>query len=296
MNLFSLIIDNYQDFFTIIALSFQLNLYQFIINSINQKAIVMKKLLFLLLAVILPMAISAQLLDNNRDFKRSPYALKVFNQHQLMTTSRADLAANQMIMGHYDTDDVASSGEGIGLNTTGKRQVGTVITPEEVAVFQGGKIVKFRVGLANAASISKVLIAKVSAAGAVGSLQQITCSANAAGWNEITLSSPYTISLNSTQGLFIGFEYQQTAGQYPLSAVKVGDIYPTLWKNGLNWQDLGSRVTTSPSTWSMSTVSLLKNSSSWAMILSSHSRPRILPPQQSLPVLAPMMCSLTDNS
>lgn len=199
----------------------------------------MKKLLFLLLAVILPMAVYAQLLDNNRMFQCAPYALKVFNQHQLMTTSRADLAANQMIMGHYDTDDVAPSTEGIGLNSTGKRQVGTVITPEEVAVFQGGKIVKFRVGLANAASISKVLIAKVSATGAVGSLQQISCSANAAGWNEITLSSPYTISLNSTQGLFIGFEYQQTAGQYPLSAVKVGDIYPTLWKNGLNWQDLG---------------------------------------------------------
>ena len=199
----------------------------------------MKKFLFLLLAVILPMAISAQLLDNNRDFKRSPYAFLSLNQHQLMTTSRVNLADNQMIMGHYDTDDVASSGQGIGLNTTGKRQVGTVITPEEVAVFEGGKIVKFRVGLANAASISKVLIAKVSAAGAVGSLQQITCSSNAAGWNEITLSSPYTINLTSTQGLFIGFEYQQSSGQYPLSAVQVGDIYPTLWKNGLNWQDLG---------------------------------------------------------
>lgn len=199
----------------------------------------MKKLLFLLLAVILPMAVYAQLLDNNRMLQRAPYALKAFNQQQLMTTSRADLAANQMIMGHYDTDDVAPSGEGIGLNSTGKRQVGTVITPEEVAVFQGGKIVKFRVGLANATSISKVLVAKVSAAGAVGSVQSYTCSANAAGWNEITLTSPYTINLTSTQGLFIGFEYQQTAGQYPLSAVQVGDIYPTLWKNGLNWQDLG---------------------------------------------------------
>ena len=199
----------------------------------------MKKLLFLILAVILPMAINAQLLDNNRMFQRAPYALKVFNQHQLMTQSRVTLAENQMIMGHYDTDEVASSENGIGINSTGSRQVGTVITPEEVAMFNGGQIVKFRVGLANAARISKVLVAKVSAAGAIGSIKSFSCNVNAAGWNEITLSSPYAISLNNTQGLFIGFEYQQTAGQYPLSAVQVGDIYPTLWKNGLNWQDLG---------------------------------------------------------
>ena len=130
----------------------------------------MKKLLFLFIAVILPMAICAQLLESNRDFNRSPYAFLSLNQHQLMTTSRANLADNQMIMGHYDTDDVASSTEGIGFNSTGTKQLGTIITPEEVAVFNGGKIVKFRVGMANAAKISKVLVAKVSAAGAIGSV------------------------------------------------------------------------------------------------------------------------------
>ncbi len=198
----------------------------------------MKKLLFLLLAVILPMAIHAQLLDNNRVSQRTPYALKSLNHHALMTSTRVDLADNQMIMGHYNTDDIAPSEQGLGFSTAGTRQIGTVLTPEEVAAFQGGKIVKFRVGLANAAKISKVLVAKVSASGSVGTLKSFTCNTNAAGWNEITLSTPYEISLTSTQGLFIGFEFQQTSGVYPLSFVQVGDIYPTLIKNGLSWQDL----------------------------------------------------------
>ena len=198
----------------------------------------MKKLVFLMLAVILPMAICAQLLESNRDFKRSPYAFMSFNQHQLMTTSRVDLAANQLIMGHYTTDDVASSDEGIGFTSAGTKQIGTIITPEEVAVFNGGKIVKFRVGMANAAKISKVLVAKVSAAGAIGSVKSYTCNSTAAGWNEITLTTPYDISLTTGQGLLIGFEYTQSSGQYPISAVQVGDIYPTLLKNGLSWSEV----------------------------------------------------------
>ena len=198
----------------------------------------MKKFLFLLLAVILPMAICAQLLDNNREFKRAPYALKTFNHQQLTTPSRVDLADNQLIMGHYTTDDVASSDEGIGFNGTGTKQLGTIITPEEVAVFNGGKIVKFRVGLANAANITKVLVAKVTTAGSVGSVKSYTCNSNAAGWNEITLSTPYDISLSTGQGLLIGFEYKQVSGQYPLSAVQVGEIYPTLQKGGLSWSEV----------------------------------------------------------
>lgn len=197
----------------------------------------MKKILFLLLAVILPMAIYAQLLDNNREFQRAPYALKAFNQ-RLMTPSRADLADNQMIMGHYTTDDVAPSTEGVGFTGSSTKQIGTIITAEEVAVFNGGKIVKFRVGLANAANITKVLVAKVSAAGAVGSVKTFSCNTNAAGWNEITLTTPYDISLTTGQGLLIGFEYKQVSGQYPLSAVQVGDIYPTLVKNGLSWSEV----------------------------------------------------------
>ena len=198
----------------------------------------MKKFLFLLLAVILPMAICAQLLDNNREFQRAPYALKTFQKHQMTTPSRIDLAANQLIMGHYTTDDVASSNEGIGFTSAGTKQLGTIITPEEVAVFNGGKIVKFRVGLANAANITKVLVARVTIAGAVSTLKSYTCNTNAAGWNEITLSSPSDISLSTGQGLLIGFEYKQVRGQYPLSAVQVGDIYPTLLKGSLSWSEV----------------------------------------------------------
>ena len=199
----------------------------------------MKKLVFLLLAVILPMAINAQLLDNTLKFQRAPFALKSFNQ-QLNSPTRANLGENQLIMGHYDTDEVATSEEGLGLtNLTGVRRLGTILTPQELAAFQGGKIVKFRVGLANATTISTVFVAPVSSNGTIGSFQTWSCSSSAAGWNEIEISTPYEINLDSDQSLMIGFDYRQTSSNYPISAVDVGDIYPTYLYYQNTWYDVG---------------------------------------------------------
>ena len=201
----------------------------------------MKKALLLTLAVLLlPLAMNAQLLRNqDYSLQRAPYALKNFT-HKMMVPARVDLAENQMIMGHYDTDDVASSDEGLGITSlTGTRRLGTILTPEELAIFQGGKIVKFRVGLAQATTISTVFVAPVSASGSIGTLKTWSCSKNAAGWNEIELTTPYDINLSSDQSLLIGFDYRQTNSNYPISAVDVGEIYPTYLYYQNSWQDVG---------------------------------------------------------
>ena len=201
----------------------------------------MKKALLLTLAVLLlPLAMNAQLLRNqDYSLQRAPYALKNFT-HKMMVPARVDLAENQMIMGHYDTDDVASSEEGLGITSlTGTRRLGTILTPEELAIFQGGKIVKFRVGLANATTISTVFVAPVSSTGSIGSLTTWSCNKNAAGWNEIELASPYEIDLAANQSLMIGFDYRQTGSNYPISAVNVGEIYPTYLYYQNSWQDVG---------------------------------------------------------
>lgn len=201
----------------------------------------MKKFLSLLMAaMLLPLAMNAQLLGN-QDIKvqRAPYALKTFTQ-RLTTPTRADLGENQLILGHYDTDDLASSDEGLGITgLAGVRRLGTVLTPDELTIFQGGKIIKFRVGLATATAISNVFVAPVSATGTIGTLQVWSCNSNLAGWNEIELPTPYEINLGPDEGLLIGFDYRQTSSNYPISAVMVGDIYPTYLYYQNQWQNVG---------------------------------------------------------
>ena len=201
----------------------------------------MRKALVLLAAVmLLPLAMSAQLLNNGGlKMQKSPYALKNFNT-KMMVPARADLADNQMIMGHYDTDDVATSEEGLGITSlTGTRRLGTILTPSELEAFRGGKIVKFRVGLANATTISTVFVAPVSSTGTVGTLKTWSCNASAAGWNEIELATPYDLNLDADQSLMIGFDYRQTNSNYPISAVEVGTIYTTYLYYQNSWQDVG---------------------------------------------------------
>ena len=72
-----------------------------------------KTLLLLAIAMLLPVAVSAQLLSTSSfKMQHDPFALKSFNT-RLTTPLRADLADNQMIMGHYDTDEYAENGLGI---------------------------------------------------------------------------------------------------------------------------------------------------------------------------------------
>ena len=200
----------------------------------------MKKFLSLLMAaMLLPMAMNAQLLSN-QDMKmhRAPYALKSLN-HRMMAPARVNLGENQMVLGHYDTDDLASSNEGLGITgLPGVIPIGTVITPAELAAFQGGQIVKFRVGLATSTAISRVFVIPVTN-GVYGTTTEWSCSVRAAGWNEITLETPYEIDLADNTGLMIGFDYQQTSSNYPISAVEVGDIYPSYIYYQGGWQDVG---------------------------------------------------------
>ena len=141
-------------------------------------------------AMLLPMAMNAQLLSN-QDMKmhRAPYALKSLN-HRMMAPARVTLGENQLVLGHYDTDDLADANGGLGITgLPGVIPIGTVITPDELAVFQGGKIVKFRVGLATSTAISRVFVIPVTN-GVYGTTTEWSCSVRAAGWNEITLETP----------------------------------------------------------------------------------------------------------
>ena len=189
-------------------------------------------------AMLLPIAMNAQLLNNQGiKFQHAPYALKSLN-HRMMAPTRANLEPNQMIMGHYDTDDLATSNQGLGITgLPGVIPIGTIISPDELALFQGGKIVKFRVGLAQSTPITRVFVIPVS--NTMGAITEWTCNVSKAGWNEIELERPYEINLDGNTGLMIGFDYKQTSTNYPISAVEVGDIYPSYIYYQNTWQDVG---------------------------------------------------------
>lgn len=203
----------------------------------------MRKALLLLAAVLLlPVAMSAQMLGGGElKMQHAPYALQNYKSHapRMMAPARVDLADNQMIMGHYDTDDYTTSGLGI-TGLPGTIPIGTIITADELAMFQGGKIVKFRVALSASTTVSRVFVIPVSASGAIGTTAtEWTCNVSSVGWNEIELATPYDINLGSGEGLLIGFDYRQTSSNYPISAVEVGTSYPSYIYYQNSWQDVG---------------------------------------------------------
>ena len=131
----------------------------------------MKKLFLLLLAaILLPLTVSAQ-------------------PHQL------DLQPNQLLMGHYTTDDITLGGCWGKSFLRGTRPIATDITPDELALFQGSKIVAFRVGLSLSTDVTRVFVIPVSADGVFGTTTAWECNVNKVGWNVIELETPYEINL-----------------------------------------------------------------------------------------------------
>lgn len=202
----------------------------------------MKKTLLLLLAmVVLPMTMGAQIMNAPQAkglLHRSMSGLTYNNSGRLMAPAKADLAENQKIMGHYDTDDLTTDGLGI-TGLPGTIPIATILEPDELAMFLGGKIVKFRVGLAAATPVTRVFVAPVDERGTIGTMTEWTASVRSAGWNEITLDTPYQLDMDETTALMIGFDYAQTSSNYPISAVEVGEIYPSYIYYQNSWQNVG---------------------------------------------------------
>jgi hypothetical protein len=163
----------------------------------------------------------------------------------LLAPGKMDLPENQKIMGHYDSDAISTEGVAI-TSATGKLTIGVILENEEIDIFNGGKIVAFRLGLAQSTPVSKVFAIPVTAGGAYGSMTSWACDVSDAGWNVVNISSPYQIAIPEGGKLMIGFEYEQTADNQPLALVNEGEaIYDTyLYKKAgshYRWTTAGLR-------------------------------------------------------
>ena len=181
-----------------------------------------KLLLFVAVAILLPMVVMA-----NTDLLRfTPTLEKWGPKHGLIQQqlqARIDLPNNQKIMGHYCSDSLSS--EGFAMMSSGLMPIAAMLEPDELDVFQGGKIVAFRVGLVEPAEIARVFVIPVTAQGKYGDKTEWMCSVGDAGWNMVELETPYEINLAENEKLLIGFYYKQTADGKPLSLVKLGQPY-----------------------------------------------------------------------
>ncbi len=147
----------------------------------------------------------------------------------------------QKIMGHYYNDSI--SNEGFSVTSSGTRSIAVILEPEELAMFQGGKIVAIRVGLSEPTTISRMFVIPVTGS-KYGTRTDWECNMGEAGWNTLQLETPYDINLEADQKLLVGFYYEQQVSVNALSFVKVGvphDCY-TYTKVGSTskWKAIGS--------------------------------------------------------
>ena len=159
-----------------------------------------------------------------------------------MTMSALTLEPNQKLLGHYTTDDLTLNGCWGKSLLKGIVPIATDLTPDELALFQGSKIVAFRVGLSLSTQVSRVFVIPVAPNGTLGEETAWSCDVSSQGWNLIELATPYVINLPADYSLRIGFDYEQVGSAKPISAVKVGQIYTTLCYHNNAWKDYGVSI------------------------------------------------------
>ena len=156
------------------------------------------------------------------------------------------MVANQMILGHYTTDDIdLTRGWGMSSLYELTLPIATDLTPEELALFQGSKIVAFRVGLTQEAPVSRVFVMPLDPNDEpTGEVAEWPCNVSSKGWNLIELETPYLINLPTGYKLRIGFDYvQPKRSSKPISAVFAGEIHKTyILRDGV-WKDYGINTT-----------------------------------------------------
>lgn len=214
----------------------------------------MKKFLLSAFAMLLAMTAGAQ----NFTVEKSPNPLGVQTQAfgAFKAPAKANLAANQRLVGYFNTDDCDTYLGVTGI--TGNNKVAMVLTADDLAPYYGKKIagVRFNLGqgeTANGVFVENLKFAdgKISeATSLVSSDKSVTSAAgakNTGEWHEVMFDNK--IELNSSfEGLFVGYNYKQKSTNYPIgvSSKVEGPFYiyanipASKGGNGENWYLINS--------------------------------------------------------
>ena len=159
-------------------------------------------------------------------------------------------AQNQLYMGPYTSDALASTGVGL-KNCTELIKVGTLLPIDLVQRFEGAQVKAIRIGLCAPITEGAVFVYPVTklaplTLGEPWIWQEVASTVN--GWNLVQLDTPCTVNTEGIVGLMLGYQYRQTtssaSSDYPISLVEEGDLLKTYAYCQLNyssakWRDVG---------------------------------------------------------
>lgn len=214
----------------------------------------MKKFLLSAFAMLLALTAGAQ----NFTVEKSPNPLGV--QAPAFGTfkapAKANLAANQRLVGYFNTDDCDTY---LGVTSiTGNNKVAMVLTADDLAPYYGKKIVGVRFNLGQGETSTGVFVESLTIANGeiteatnlLTSDKSVTSAAgakNTGEWHEVMFDQK--VELNSSfEGLFVGYNYKQKSNNYPIgvSSKVEGPFYiyanipASKGGNGEDWYQINS--------------------------------------------------------
>lgn len=214
----------------------------------------MKKFLLSAFAMLLALTAGAQNFTVEKSPNPQGVQAPVFGAFK--APAKANLAANQRLVGYFNTDDCDTYLGVTGI--TGNNKVAMVLTADDLAPYYGKKIagVRFNLGegeTANGVFVQNLKIADgqiTEATSLVSSDESVTSAAgakNTGEWHEVMFDQK--VELNSSfEGLFVGYNYKQKNNNYPIgvSSKVEGPFYiyanipASKGGNGEDWYQINS--------------------------------------------------------
>lgn len=182
----------------------------------------MKKFLLSAFAMLLALTAGAQNFTVEKSLNPQGVQAPAFGAFK--APAKANLAANQRLVGYFDTDDCDNY---VGVpRFTGSNKVAIELTADDLAPYYGKKIAGVRFNLGQGETSTGVFVQNltlengqiVDMADVATSDKSVTSAAGATNtgeWHEVMFDNKVELS-SSFQELFVGFNYKQTSSNYPI--------------------------------------------------------------------------------
>lgn len=182
----------------------------------------MKKFLLSAFAMLLALTAGAQNFTVEKSPNPQGVQAPVFGAFK--APAKANLAANQRLVGYFDTDDCDNY---VGVpRFTGSNKVAIELTADDLAPYYGKKIAGVRFNLGQGETSTGVFVQNltlengqiVDMTDVATSDKSVTSAAGATNtgeWHEVMFDQKVELS-SSFQNLFVGFNYKQTSSNYPI--------------------------------------------------------------------------------
>lgn len=177
---------------------------------------------FLLSAFAMLLALTAGAQSFTVEKSPNPLGVQASAFGAFKAPAKANLAANQRLVGYFDTDDCDNY---VGVpNFTGNNKVAIELTADDLAPYYGKKIagVRFNPGQGNTANGVFVqnltlengqIVDMTEIASSDKSVTSAAGATNTGEWHEVMFDNKVELS-SSFQELFVGFNYKQTSSNY----------------------------------------------------------------------------------